>query len=136
MYLLILFLVIVVIMLVLIIKTVNRDEIFQYCFLSVFITLLLWFVISLALGCATDGKVSKTIYDLQPIEKNYVISTKDNYVLQVKDKMISLPTNNVEVQFIKGKPRLERIETVSRDWSISWGFEVNDKVVYVLYLNQ
>ena len=135
MYLLILFLIILATVWFFIFKTADTDDIPQFCFGSILVGLFFWGMMSVALGRATDSKVIKTTYDLQPIEKNYVISTKDDYILQVKNKIISLSTNDVEVQFVKGKPRLERIETVSRDWIISWGFEMNDKVEYVLYLN-
>ena len=104
---------------------------------------LLIFVISMFIGCmvscaiGADMKptVVKTNYELQLVDENVIVSTEDTYVVKVNNKNISLDKSDVEIQFVEGKPRLEKIESISRPWEISWGFEMNNDVCYIIYLN-
>ena len=105
--------------------------------------MLIMFVISMVIGCVVSCAIGagmkptvvKTNYELQLVDKNVIVSTEDTYVVKVNNKNISLDKSNVEIQFVEGKPRLEKIESISRPREISWGFEMNDDVCYIIYLN-
>jgi hypothetical protein len=134
MYTLILFLVIFIIMCLI---ANSQDELDTSVFFGAFfIILLIAVTVSFGIGICIKPTVVKTNYELQLIDKNVIVSTEDAYVIKVNNKNIYLDKSDVEIQFVEEKPRLEKIETISRPWEISWGFEVHNDVDYIIYLTQ
>ena len=134
MYTLVLFLVIFI---VLCLIAYSQDELDTSAFLGIFFLILLIAVtVSFGIGALLKPTVVKTNYELQLIDKNVIVSTEDAYIIKVNNKNISLDKSDVEIQFVEEKPWLEKIETISRPWEISWGFEVHNDVDYIIYLTQ